>query len=395
MHKKSFEILLSFALLMLSACLPNAFAAASSDFVANYNANIPTIDGRLNSTEWSDALRCTFNLTGPSNITTWAYLKHNGTHIYIGLVMWRIGNGAYDQFIIYFDEGDDGSYGSGTGDGVLTSNQEDLKSCASTATVTLQDGCYINSTFHAYASEIDFEANCTYETDHSTAEWEIEYWEGLLWVDDHWEWEFAIPFVGNDGGTDDVSDLNCTITDTIGIKFQYFTQPVANYFYPAENQYAIGTYASLSFLPPPTIESCNMTGTRKDNFDFGETVYVNGSGYGPSTTYDLYVVEDTNWTDGMSIPSRVPDTAINVSSDASGEILPTAVWNDTNTFGDFDVIVDINGNGVYDAEIDVLDDNDVHVTAGFFVPEFASILILPLFMTLSLLATLAYKKRRF
>ncbi len=34
------------------------------------------------------------------------------------------------------------------------------------------------------------------------------------------------------------------------------------------------------------------------------------------------------------------------------------------------VVVDVNGNGIYDAEVDALDDSDIEVTAGFFViPE--------------------------
>jgi hypothetical protein len=74
-------------------------------------------------------------------------------------------------------------------------------------------------------------------------------------VNGHWESEFSIPFVGNDvEGADDVSDLVCSITDTVGIKIQYFTQPGANnYFYPAGDQYDIGTYTTLSFsetIPP-------------------------------------------------------------------------------------------------------------------------------------------------
>jgi hypothetical protein len=60
-----------------------------------------------------------------------------------------------------------------------------------------------------------------------------------------------------------------------------------------------------------------------------------------------------------------------VSSDSSGNIPPTAVWSGPLTLGKYDVVVDVNGNGVYDEVVDALDDNDVEVTAGFFViPEF-------------------------
>jgi hypothetical protein len=386
-------ITFAFILLVLSMFLPNALGNALPHLTAPYNTNTPVIDGSMGSQEWHDAMRYRVNLTGPDNIETWVYLKHNGTHLCIGLLVWQINDHVYDEFIIFFDEGDDGGHGSGTMDSVLTANQEDLKSCAlSTTGITLEDGCYKDSTFYAYVSEIDFNANCTHETDHGTTESEIEYWEGLLWVDDHWECEFAIPFVGNDEGMNDVSDLNCTTADTIGMKIQYYF-PATSYYYPEGNQNQNGTYASLSF-PSPTIESCTITGTQKDTFDLGETVYVNGSHHSPSTTYDFYIVNDVGtWTDSMPIPARVSGTAINVSSDSSGNILSTEVWSDPQTLGKYDAVVDVNGNGVYDAGIDALDDNDVQVTAGFVVPEFTSFQILLLFTLATLIAAIVYRRK--
>lgn len=121
---------------------------------------------------------------------------------------------------------------------------------------------------------------------------------------------------------------------------------------------------------PFTIESCNSAGAKKDSFDLSETVYVNGSGYSPSTTYDIYVVNDVSWSDGMTIPGRVSDTAPTVTSGPLGHIPITNVWNPSLTIGKYDIVVDVNGNGVYDAGIDALDDNDV-VTGGFLViPEY-------------------------
>jgi len=122
--------------------------------------------------------------------------------------------------------------------------------------------------------------------------------------------------------------------------------------------------------PQPTIESCDSMGVREDRFNLDETVYVSGSGYSPSTTYKLYLVNDVTWEDGMSIPARVPSIATEVSSDSSGDIHPTAVWTDPLTPGNYDIVVDVNGNGVYDEGTDALDDKDITVTAGFFViPE--------------------------
>jgi hypothetical protein len=121
----------------------------------------------------------------------------------------------------------------------------------------------------------------------------------------------------------------------------------------------------------PTIESCDSTGATKDTFDLMEDVYVIGNGYSPSTTYDLYVVMDEAvWSDGMTIPTRVSGTATSVSSDAGGNVPTTLAWTHPLVLGKYDIAVDVNGNGIYDAEVDALDDSDVVVTAGFFViPE--------------------------
>jgi hypothetical protein len=259
---------------------------------------------------------------------------------------------------------------------------------------TLNDGLYNSSTWYSFDTEIDFDADWIYETDHGTLPTEIEYYEGLSWVDDHYECEFAIPFVGAEGGSQDGSDLNCTVQDVVGFKLQYFTQPGANnYFFPPSNSYQVSTYAYLSFDPLPTIETCSLTGVKQDTFDVGEVVYVNGTGYDPTTTYDFYIVSDvTLWSDGLAIPSRVVDTATTVTSDILGNIPPTAVWGDPQTIDGYDVIVDVNGNGIYDVNVDVLDDNDVMVTAGFIIPEFSTLLAL---LTLSSLAAfITFNKRK-
>jgi len=133
------------------------------------------------------------------------------------------------------------------------------------------------------------------------------------------------------------------------------------------------TYAAV------TIESCTLTGDRKDNFTPSETVYVTGNAYSPSTTYNFYIVADQeNWSDGKAIPQRILGTATTISSNANGDIPPTAVWSNALTVGKYDVVVDVNGNGKYDVGIDALDDSDVEITAGFLIPEFPSFLILPL-----------------
>jgi hypothetical protein len=131
------------------------------------------------------------------------------------------------------------------------------------------------------------------------------------------------------------------------------------------------TVVAPAFADDVHCDSSDYYGAKKDTFDVDDNVYFNGSGFMPSTTFAIYVVYDkATWNDGDAIPSRVPGTVASVSSDSSGNILPTLIWNKPLTAGKYDIVVDVNGNGKYDASVDCLDDNDVQVTAGFFViPE--------------------------
>jgi len=241
-RKKILAVTFLLILLAFSVFLQNVRALYVSEFLASYSTNYPVIDGAMGSAEWSDANSYDVSLVGlagtdaeGTEVSATIYFKHANVvihNIYIGLKVFD-GDHDLDEFAVYFDEGDDGSNGSGTRDGVLTSDQEDSKACFSPAIsgYTLGDGYCYDGGWLVYGG-VDFDAECAF-------------------VVDHWECEFAIPFVGNDGGTDDVSDLVCTIADTVGIKIQYFTQPgVNNYYYPAGSNSWIGTYTTLSFMPP-------------------------------------------------------------------------------------------------------------------------------------------------
>lgn len=117
-----------------------------------------------------------------------------------------------------------------------------------------------------------------------------------------------------------------------------------------------------------SIESCDSAGNLEDVFHLDETVYMNGSGYLSNTTFDFYIVSDViTWINGTPIPTRIPGTVANISSNSLGNISPTPVWNVNLTIGMYDAIVDVNGNGFYDESIDALDDTDI-LFAGFMIP---------------------------
>ena len=69
------------------------------------------------------------------------------------------------------------------------------------------------------------------------------------------------------------------------------------------------------------------------------------------------------------------------------------MWSDPATVGKYDMVVDVNGNGLYDVGIDALDNNDVEVTAGFVIPEFVSLSLLLVVQIATLLSLIAYKRK--
>ncbi|MCW4030555.1 MAG: hypothetical protein NWE92_13030 [Candidatus Bathyarchaeota archaeon] len=121
----------------------------------------------------------------------------------------------------------------------------------------------------------------------------------------------------------------------------------------------------------PTIQSCDQFGNLKDTFNLGEPVAVKGTGYDPLKTYNVYLVDDTEWTEGMSIPSRVTSTTNTITTQSDGTLGTPVIYSNPAP-GKYDIIIDVNANGLYDSGIDTLLNNQVEVTAGIFVlPEYA------------------------
>ncbi len=104
-------------------------------------------------------------------------------------------------------------------------------------------------------------------------------------------------------------------------------------------------------------------------YDQDVGVYSIGTtGYKPGEVLSVYVVNDVvTWTNGMSIPPRVAGSAPTITTDTSGGFCKADMWVAAATVqGAYDVVLDTNMNGVYDAGIDRLDSDDAG-TAGFTV----------------------------
>jgi len=139
----------------------------------------------------------------------------------------------------------------------------------------------------------------------------------------------------------------------------------------------------------PTVESALVSGTPENTFQPGDPVYAVGSGYAASTTYNLYILDDQTWSGGESLAGAI--VTMSVTTDASGDIpTGTMIWG-AAVEGRYDIVVDVDGNGDYDAGIDALDAN---IDVGFeAIPEFTTIAI-PAAMILGMVFLMYRRKRK-
>jgi len=96
-----------------------------------------------------------------------------------------------------------------------------------------------------------------------------------------------------------------------------------------------------------------VIGTPENAYRVNEDVYAAGSGFTP-TNVDIYVVPDQDWDDGDQIPQDITGAVETVSVN-NGNAGPVLVWHAPLTPGRYDIVIDANQNGVYDAHADGLD----------------------------------------
>jgi hypothetical protein len=121
------------ALLLADSPQDGAGGAEDIFFIAPRCFITPQIDGQIEDAEWRDAQKY-LHLGADSNIDLFfkSGLYHDKDTLFIGVKLWhgitiseQCNN--YRNLTLYFDEGNDGSRGSGSFDGVFTRGQEDSK----------------------------------------------------------------------------------------------------------------------------------------------------------------------------------------------------------------------------------------------------------------------------
>jgi len=121
----------------------------------------------------------------------------------------------------------------------------------------------------------------------------------------------------------------------------------------------ISAPTELTFMP------CTDGGDHLNNVDVGGSVYLKAFNGTPDTSVDVYVVPNRyDWAPGMFLYDYT-ESVEHLTFDGDGEIAPTVIWqqalNDESAA--WDVVVDLNANGVYDTG----DYLDGQIGVGFVV----------------------------
>ena len=112
-------------------------------------------------------------------------------------------------------------------------------------------------------------------------------------------------------------------------------------------------------------------GYDRDYYYVYETIYASGENFEPDTNYTILLVKDLTLTNEMVIPESAPDTTTMITSDSDGNITLTEIWSQWNNteshylpVGEYYFIVDVDDDGVYNEEVDVVDSMTIRYGAG-------------------------------
>jgi hypothetical protein len=356
-HEKICLFVLVPILFLVTFCHVSLVKAPAPDVeLGAFTSTPPDIDGIMSPGEWDDAATIDFDLLGPGTprpvVAHTLYVMNDVDNLYLAVRRYDETPGEFGDWVTFTFDNDD--------DGLIEDGDDRIK-------LTIVSGSPLPGRFEDwyYIGAIPS----------SEPEEDIDG-SGAAGIDGTYTiFEISHPL---DSGDYD-HDFSLSFGDTVGFNIDSYDHSFDLGSWPADwpSVWDFGVAANFGdivIVPPPsivTIESCDSTGAKKDTFQLGDEVYVTGTGYSDSATYDVYLVEDVTWVDGMAIPPRVAGTAISISSDGTGTVPATLLWSDPLVPGKYDIVVDVDGDGLYYAESDALDDNDIQVTAGFFViPEF-------------------------
>jgi len=110
--------------------------------------------------------------------------------------------------------------------------------------------------------------------------------------------------------------------------------------------------------------SCNSAGDSKSTFPLSDNVYVRGQDFPVETDVTIYLIPDGE----DALPANAVASASN-TTDTNGDLPVTSVWSQPLTIGEYDIWVDVNQNGDFDAG-DVWNNQAIGIYGFLVIPEY-------------------------
>ncbi len=158
---------------------------------------------------------------------------------------------------------------------------------------------------------------------------------------------------------------------------------------PSGGQISRTAYVTTVQLEPTAFAwSIDAVGNSKSVFNMTDDVYVTGHGFPEDTNVAIYMIPDGE----EALPANSAADA-NAITNSTGGLPVTLVWSQPSLLGQYDIWIDVNQNGVFDSG-DSWNSQSLGIFATEIIPEFPSIALLSLLMTMTLLVAMAYRRKQ-
>lgn len=118
------------------------------------------------------------------------------------------------------------------------------------------------------------------------------------------------------------------------------------------------------FSKNETVQTCDSSGIVKNYFKPGETIYVFGRNLQTNKNFNLYIVNHSALAENAEL-SGLP---VPIETDGEGNAGVTALMTDLD-FGHYDIILDVNGDGLFSGAIDLTDPTGFYIVRTLIVPD--------------------------
>jgi len=110
----------------------------------------------------------------------------------------------------------------------------------------------------------------------------------------------------------------------------------------------------------------DSAGNSKSTFQLSDNVYIRGVGFPADTDVTIYLIPDG----AQALPANAVANA-STTTNSTGGLPVTLVWSQPLTLGEYDIWVDANQSGVFDAG-DVWNSQSIGIYGFDVIPEFTT-----------------------